>query len=274
MKTKKIGEIFVEKGLLSDKTVERVVSRSQKVNKKIGAILVESEIITHDELSEALAVQFNLKYINDISKFSYPPEVLNLIPIDFAMQHLVFPLKLTGKQLAVAIADPSECKFIKNFAINNSFDLDIYVATRQDILNAISKYYIGNDISETKKVTILIVEDSANERSALSAIVAKQGYRCIEAADGLDGFKMALLENPKVIISDKVMPKLDGYRMLEALKNIEETAKIPVILITGSISSTEEAVAFDKGFFDFIKKPYDEMSVVTRVKRALQFSLK
>jgi CheY-like chemotaxis protein len=274
MKSKKIGEIFVEKGLLSDKTVERVVIRSKKLNKRIGTILVENEIITDSELSEALAAQYNFKFVGNILKYSYPQELFKLIDIDFAIQNLVFPLRITGKRLSIAVADPTNLKTLTIFASNNDFELDVYVASRNDILSAISKFYLGNDAPETQKPTVLIVEDSADERKLLSLLISGHGFRCIDAKDGLEGFKQAVLANPQVIITDKVMPKLDGYRLLEALKKVAETEKIPVILITGTSNSQEELTAFEKGFFDFIKKPYDELSVITRVKRALQFSLK
>jgi CheY-like chemotaxis protein len=268
----KIGEILVAKGLVSPVTVERVVSRAVRMNKKIGTLFEENEIITSSELADALAEQFGYRTVGDIAQYAYPATLLEMVPEEMAMQHFVFPLKMSGNKLAVAIADPTDVKFIQNFAENNGLDLILYVTTRQSILSAISKHYRNRDIPVSNSVKVLIVDDSQNVLKTLSEILHKQGYRCLEANDGIEGFRMAMLEQPQVIITDKEMPKLGGYRLIESLKAIKETANIPAILITGAMNNTEEANAFAKGFFDYIKKPFDELSVVTRVKRALQFS--
>jgi CheY-like chemotaxis protein len=90
--------------------------------------------------------------------------------------------------------------------------------------------------------------------------------------DGMEAYKIVIAEKPHVIITDKEMPKLDGYGLLEALKNVPETSFIPVILVTGrTMNAEEEAKAFERGFFDFIPKPVSEVTLKARVKRAFHF---
>jgi PleD family two-component response regulator len=87
----------------------------------------------------------------------------------------------------------------------------------------------------------------------------------------MEGFKMAITEKPQVIITDKVMPKLDGYGLFDALQKVTETMFIPVILATGVSNAFEEERAFEKGFYDFILKPVRDITLLTRVKRAFFF---
>ena len=66
------------------------------------------------------------------------------------------------------------------------------------------------------------------------------------------------------------MPIFDGYKLLDSLKSLPETMRIPVILLTSSLNDTEESDAFKKGFFDFIAKPAKDVTLIARIKRALE----
>jgi PleD family two-component response regulator len=76
---------------------------------------------------------------------------------------------------------------------------------------------------------------------------------------------------PQVIISEKLVPKLDAYGLFDALHNVSETRHIPIILLSKNTDMEEEAKAFEKGFFDFMFKPVNEVTLKTRVNRAFQY---
>jgi two-component system sensor histidine kinase ChiS len=120
-----------------------------------------------------------------------------------------------------------------------------------------------------KRKTVLVVDDNPLIISELGQILERQGYRIVTAKDGIEAFKKAISDSPHVILTDKEMPGFSGYRLLDALKNLPETAHIPVILHTASLNSEEEADAYQKGFFDFMLKPATEVTLVTRVRRAV-----
>jgi CheY-like chemotaxis protein len=79
------------------------------------------------------------------------------------------------------------------------------------------------------KGKILVVEDSATQRALYREFLEKEGYAVIEAGDGEEGVKKAKNESPDVIITDVVMPKMDGLTMLRTLKKDEHMRYIPVI---------------------------------------------
>lgn len=268
---KKIGEILVDQGVLSAKTVERTVHRSRKLNKKIGSFLEEIAIVTSDEIAEALSVQYGYKLVKNFAQYTYPLDLLNLVPKEVALEHHIFPLKKIDGKLAVAMADPTETKIISNMAVNLKMTIVPFIATRTEIMSAISLHYLGKEPIEDKENTILIVDDDKLIVHMLRNILTRYGYRCIAAMDGMEGYRVSVAERPSLIITDKEMPKLDGYGLISALKNAQETEGIPVILLTSVQDAHEEATAFEKGFFDFITKPVKEITLVTRVKRALQF---
>lgn len=101
-------------------------------------------------------------------------------------------------------------------------------------------------------------------------ILAKHGYSVDTAVDGMEAFKKIFTQNPRLVITDKVMPKLNGYEFLDAVRKIPEFKYTPMILVTGSSTPDEEKTALEKGFFDIVLKPVREIGLVTRVKRAFE----
>lgn len=270
MKVKKLGEIFVSQGIITQKTLERALERAKRQKKKIGFVLEEIEVITGQELAVALATQYGYRLVSDFARFNFPPALLEMVPMDTAMEHLVFPLKAEDGKIAIAMADPTETKIVSNIAANHGLKLHPFVATRQDILAAINRHYLGKERAPQREKTVLVVEDDKMLMTQLNDILGREGYRVVAALDGMEGYRMALSLTPHVILTDRVMPKLDGFGLFDALQNHPGTREIPVILITAKADGNEEAKAFEKGFFDFMVKPVREVTVTTRIKRAFE----
>ena len=271
-KRQKLGEIFVEKGLITPTTLERALLRARRQKKKVGFVLEDIEIITGEELAEGLAQQFGYRVVSDFARFKFPPDALRLLSVDVALPNLLFPLKVENGRLAIAMADPTDTRIIANIAANHNLKIVPYIATRRDIIAAINRHYLGKPCeSPGEERTVLVAEDNKLLYTMLSNILTQEGYRVVVAMDGMEAYQAALAEAPQVILTDKEMPKMDGYALLSALKNLPETRLIPVILLTGVADGDEEARAFEKGFFDFMAKPVREATLVTRVKRALHY---
>ncbi|GFO57807.1 hypothetical protein GMST_01320 [Geomonas silvestris] len=270
-KRKKLGEIFVENGTLSEKTVARMLKVSQRLGKRFGTLVEELELVTGEELAAALATQYGCRVASNFAGFAFAPELLSVISVDVAMQNHIFPLKLDNKRLALAMADPTESRIVKNIAANHGLTIVPFIATRNEIYAAICKNYLQKDVSKSTTTTVLVVEDDKLIGTMFGDFLSRQGYRVVFASDGLEAYKAVLTERPQVVITDLYMPKLDGYGLFEALRSVPELKAIPVILISSSVHPEDEVRAFERGFFDFIVKPVKEGTLITRVKRALQF---
>ena len=267
---KKIGELLVENGTISQKTLQRALDKSKAENKKVGAILEEMGVATEEEIAQALADQFGCQIVRNIADYSFSAELLKIIAADVAVRYLLFPLKMDGNKLRLAMADPTDTRIAENVAKNHGLTIVPYIATRGDIIAAINKHYLGKDARPDKRKTVLVVEDNSLISFELETLLSQEGYRVLSAKDGIQAFKKAITEAPDVIVTDKEMPGFDGYRLLESLKSIPETRRIPVLLLTASLNDEEEAEAFKKGFFDFMAKPVNKTTLVTRIKRAIQ----
>jgi CheY-like chemotaxis protein len=267
---KKLGEIFVEQKLLSSITVERVLAISKRLNKRFGIILEEMGLVSGEELAFALATQYNCKMVSNFAKGSFSPQVLDIVPAEVALQNLLFPLKRDGNKLALAIADPTNTKVVSNIAANNNLSIVPFVATSKEINSAICINYFGMETIESMRKKILVVDDEKTVLDMISHILGKD-YLVYTAMDGMQAYKEALSKKPDVILTDKEMPKLNGYGLMNSLKNLPETKSIPIILISSTATIEEESNALDKGFFDFIRKPIVPVILLARVKRAFDF---
>lgn len=268
---KRLGEIFVEQGIITAKTVERVLCRSKLLNRRFGTVLEDMELVTGEELATALGIQYGFKTVSNLLSYSYPPEVLQIIPAEVCIERILFPLRREQAKLALAMADPTDTKVVNNIAANNSLTIIPYIATRTEIFRAICKYYLGREYLPTDIDTVLVVDDDPITLDLISTILGKNGYRVITATDGMEAFKSVIAEKPQVIITDMFMPKLDGYGLLGALQSVPEMMFTPVILISAVAHEDEESRAFKKGFFDFLTKPVKEITLLIRVKRAFIF---
>lgn len=269
---KHLGDILVEAEIISKKTLERALIRQKEGKVRLGTVLEEMGVITEDELAEALGTQFNFKTIKNFINHSFSQELLDLLPSDFAMKKLVFPLKQKDSMLAVAITDPFDMETMEMLTRITGFQIIPVISTRKEILDAISKYYLKSATSAESTDSILIVEDSTTVAAVIQAALTKEGYSVILARDGLEGLKIAISERPLLIITDSVMPRMDGFGFMRALKANPMTTEIPVIMLTSKASSEDEQKALEFGFIDFIPKPVQPLRVVSRVKRVLELT--
>jgi len=271
---KHLGDILVEADIISKKTLERALVRQKEGKERLGAVLEAMGVITEDELADALGAQFKFKTIKNFVDQSFSQDLLDLLPSDFAMKKLVFPLKQKDLMLAVAITDPFDMETMEMLARITGLQVIPVISTRREILDAISRHYLKSSVRSDRGDAILVVEDSAPVAAVIQVALAKAGFPVLLACDGLEGLKLAISERPTLIITDSVMPRMDGFGLLRALKANPMTAEIPVIMLTSKATSEDEQKALEYGFIDFIPKPVQPVRVVSRVKRVLELTKK
>src|SRR4030065_1250467 len=128
---KKLGEIFVETGVVTAKTVERALTLAQSHNRRLGELVEELGLVTGEELRDSLAIQYKCKTANNLSKLEIAAELKQLISLEVAIENFLFPLKVEGKNLALAMADPTNTKVVENIAASNGLKIYPYIATKK-----------------------------------------------------------------------------------------------------------------------------------------------
>lgn len=120
-----------------------------------------------------------------------------------------------------------------------------------------------------EKVHILVVEDSLTQAVRLQSVLEHNGCQVTLAKDGAEALQVLRTLRPTMVISDIVMPHMDGYELCRRIKSDKDTADIPVILVT-QLSEPEDILkGLECGADNFITKPYDENFLLARLQYIL-----
>ncbi|MBI4410487.1 MAG: response regulator [Gemmatimonadetes bacterium] len=115
--------------------------------------------------------------------------------------------------------------------------------------------------------TVLLIEDNEDNRLIYATILQHNGYRVLEAANGEDGIRLACEQTPDVVLMDISIPRIDGWRATELLKQDPRTAHIPVIALTAHALVTDREKAKAVGCDSYLAKPVEPRRVMEEVRR-------
>ena len=119
---------------------------------------------------------------------------------------------------------------------------------------------------------ILVIDDQPGNVFLLQDRLNREGFKVITAYDGNTGVKKANDDLPDLILLDVMMPGVDGFEACRKISSYERTKNIPILLVTALNSSEDTQKGFDSGAFDYIKKPFNKIELLARIKSALRFS--
>ncbi len=111
-------------------------------------------------------------------------------------------------------------------------------------------------------IKILIADDEDEIRSLLKLYLENEGYKVVEAKDGLEAVSLLNTEKPDLCLLDIMMPKMDGYQVLRKLR---ESSNIPVIILSAKDADSEKILGLNLGADDYLAKPFNPLEAVARV---------
>ena len=274
MARKKLGETLVEMGVINQEVLDKALELQKNTSKRLGQILEEMDALLEEDIARAIAKQFGFPHVKGLVRFRFPKEVLELCDAETALTKSVFPLKIEGNTLHLAMTNPLDIELQNDLAFKSGLNVSPCVTSPEEINAAIKKYYLVEvEAEEEDRLwSVLIVDDQDIVLSAAEAALKKEGYTVYKAENGAEGLKKAMQIKPHLIITDVLMPRMDGQEMFRALKANQGVADIPVIALSAKAAAEEEYRLLEMGFYDFIPKPINPIRLAARVRRAMRLT--
>ena len=116
--------------------------------------------------------------------------------------------------------------------------------------------------------SILIIEDEKRVADLLKTGLEENGYHAAVAYDGIMGLKLFQAQTFHLVISDIILPKIDGFELCTEIRNIN--ADIPILMLTALGSTDDKLDGFDAGADDYMVKPFDFRELIARIKALLR----
>src|SRR5438309_3161160 len=123
-----------------------------------------------------------------------------------------------------------------------------------------------NTENETSPLTVLVIEDHPDQRDLLAIVLQREGYRVVTAANGLEALEKLEKESVQIALSDIMMPKMDGFELINKIRSNPELKHIYLILITARIQEGDRVRGLDLGADDYITKPFSFSELLARVR--------
>lgn len=175
-----------------------------------------------------------------------------------------------GEWTKVKLIFPLGKDYLLDTEIAETPDYQMHTILQNDEYSRIDKNIVdstGNELID--KTIILVVDDNSEVRDFIKSSL-EDLYHVEEASNGEQGLRKAQKFIPDMIISDIMMPKMDGYEMTRKLKDDEKTSHIPIILLTAKSDQESKIAGLNLGVDDYLVKPFDTKELLVRVKNIIE----
>jgi type IV pilus assembly protein PilB len=136
---KRLGDLLVEAELITEEQLQSAL-KDKPPEQRLGDALLQKGYITEQQLIEVLEFQLGIPHVS-LYRYPFDDSLFSLIPKETARRNLIVPLKKDGNRLFVAMADPMDFFVIDDLRLSTGFQIDTAIATKDDILRTINKYY-------------------------------------------------------------------------------------------------------------------------------------
>ena len=130
---------------------------------------------------------------------------------------------------------------------------------------------LGVDLDDIEK-KVMVVEDSPTQRLVICKMLIQQGYRVMEAGDGYEALSLLNKERPDLILLDIVMPGMDGYEVMSAIKKMKNMEDVKIIMLTARGSLIDKVYGKVAGTDEYLTKPFKSEELMGKISKYLKTS--
>jgi len=174
----RLGDILIREGLITREQLSAALSEQKSTGHRLGYVLVKLGLVQELEVTKVLARQYRMPAV-DLSRFEVDPKILKMVPGDFALKHILLPLKREGRTLTVAMADPTNTGVLDDLKFITRYDLFPVIAGEYTLRNLLEKHYESSDqqlqtllkdMEDMGDTDVEVVEDMEEEAATQAQI--------------------------------------------------------------------------------------------------------
>ncbi|WP_022668750.1 type IV-A pilus assembly ATPase PilB [Desulfospira joergensenii] len=261
----RIGEILSKEGQITSMQLDEALSVHKKTQERLSSILLNKGYIDPDTIINVLGRLYNYNVVR-FSEIKPQAEALELLPFDQAKNHMVFPLKLKGDDLSLAMAEPTDTDLVEMLTKSTQKNLQIFVATENDIIQAYRDFY---KISDDEYKSFLHFEDEGEDDEPVTS-VDDFGSLVSEAAEEVEvGITDLQDDQDEFMASDAPIIKLVNGILTKAIND-----GVSDIHIEPFEKSFQVRYRLDGGMYKAMNLPVSiKNAVVSRLKILAQLDI-
>jgi len=234
----KLGQLLIASNIISEDQLKEALTLQRREGGRLGTNLIKLGHITEEKLVTFLSRQYGVPAIN-LSDYKIDPSVLKLVPVDIARKYLIMPVARVGATLTIAMADPSNVFVIDDIKFMTGYNVEVVVSNESSILSAISSHYAGHGdalIAAKKSATTQVVQ-------AKDYTLSDEDIRDEEATSSFDeGFMTDVDEFDRIV--DNALEDIEVVEEKED-EAVKEVAQPIVKLVNGVLINSIKARASD-----------------------------
>ncbi|WP_341960821.1 ATPase, T2SS/T4P/T4SS family [Planococcus maritimus] len=238
---KRLGDILIEQGLLSEEDLQLTLIE-KKDDQKLGDALLSRALITEQQLIETLEVQLNIPHVS-LFRYPFDPKLFNVVPKEFAKRNSLVPLKVEKDKLYIAMTDPMDFITIDDLRLTTGFQIQPAIASRDDILKTISKYYDEESYDELLGDLPEVSQEQKEELNDNDAPIVRLVNQILSSAVSLKASDVHFdPQEGQIIVRYRIDGTLRTERTLPKMMQQMVTARIKIL---ANLDITESRIPQD-----------------------------
>lgn len=137
---KRLGELLLESGIITEPQLQTALEEQQRTKKKLGDVLLAQGVLTEHQLIEVLEFQLGIPHVT-LSRFQIDAKLSQVIPEQMARRYQVLPIRVDGRKLMVAMADPLDLFVIDDLRMSTGFTIEPAIISRGELQRGIARLY-------------------------------------------------------------------------------------------------------------------------------------
>ena len=272
---------LVREHIITGVGLERALQHSATSGLELQDAIVTLGLVDEQTAYRALAAAAHLQFA-DLKTVHPSPLAQHLVPASILRRHEVLPVSVDDKEVRYVTATPFDAEADRAVSMSTGRPTLAMLTCRSELRAALAadQPIASAQASTTKpgpakaagatRPTVLIVDDEVTTRTLVRLLLERDGYRVLEAFNGKIALEIAAAHDVDLVVMDLLMPELDGYGAILALRHQERHAATPIVVVTTEDGPAVEKQVLDLGADDYILKPFEPTNLTSRIKAAFR----